>query len=475
MFLCTLVVPCYLYFYKPYLRSVLLGCHGDSRGSNTGVEKNVEMAFLVDNPLLAPAIQTDVKREEKSDRDSHRRLSMTSVMVLSRSSRANVISDEAKIIVKRRFFSMLLVSTVNFAVVSTLNFAYVITILNCNESVTTVVDIAMGLFKALWTNVVVVGAISWFDSHYNTGQRLSFVTITSILNNIVMPCIALSLASPNCFYNLLYSREDVSSTFRTEFLYTSDTFVVDGFDVVLTLPVNYESSLVYTPSFSYSYQCSSTILTSYVVIFLYSTLFALMSQPFIDRFRINATIVKETITQYFLTGTSNNNSEETSKSDVVIDRIPIKATYFILHQVTMGSVMLSFGCVFPFLSFILFITIIFQTKYVEYRIGKYVETTINSQTLPVDVKIQRINKLNDELRDMQYKFLLALWQIIPCLGPFYGIFIFDIIGDASSMKEAIFAPIVLFVLSIGVYLIPYVAGTNVNVGRVDMGVGRSDY
>ena len=466
LYLFTLVVPCYLYFYKSHLRSVLLECRGDSRVSNTGVEKNVEMAFVVENPLLAPAIQTDVKHEEKSDRDSRRRLSMTSVMVLSTGSGANVISDEAKIIVKRRFLSMLLVSTVNFAVVSTLNFAYVITILNCNESVTTVVDIAMGLFKALWTNVVVVGAISWFDVHYNTGQRLSFVTITSILNNIVMPCIALSLASPNCFYNLLYSREDVSSSFRTEFLYTSDTFVVDGFDVVLTLPVSYDSRLVYTPSFSYSYQCSSTILTSYVVIFLYSTLFALISQPIIDRFHKNAAIGKETITQYFITGTNNNN-EGSSKSGVVTDRIPINSTYFILHQVTMGSVMLSFGCVFPFLSFILFITIIFQTKYVEYRIGKYVETTIKSQALPEDVKIQRINRLNDQLRDMQYKFLLALWQIIPCLGPFYGIFIFDIIGDASSMKEAIFAPIVLFVLSIGVYLTPYVAGTNINAGRVD--------
>jgi hypothetical protein len=229
-----------------------------------------------------------------------------------------------------------------------------------------------------------------------------------------------------------------------------------------------------------------------VVIFLYSALLALISQPLIDRLHLNATIVQEKIiTQTaFITGASSSkgsskltsdgtlpqpvSEKTTAESDVVIDTVPINPTYFILHLVTMVSVMLSFGCVFPFLSFILFITIICQTKYAEYRIGQYVETTVRSQTMPVDVKIQRINKLNDALRDMQYKFLLSLWQIIPCLGPFYGIFIFDIIGDASSMKEAIFAPIVFFVVSICVYLIPYVAGTKVNVDRVDVGVGGRD-
>jgi uncharacterized membrane protein len=147
----------------------------------------------------------------------------------------------------------------------------------------------------------------------------------------------------------------------------------------------------------------------------------------------------------------------TAASEVVmmLDRTPINSTYFILHLVTMMAVMLSFGCMFPFLAFILFITIICQTKYVEYRIGQYIESVVQCPTLPLDAKKQRINKLNDELRDMQQKLLLSLWQIIPCLGPFYGIFVFDIIGDASSTKEAIFAPVLLFVVSVVIYIIPY--------------------
>ena len=73
-----------------------------------------------------------------------------------------------------------------------------------------------------------------------------------------------------------------------------------------------------------------------------------------------------------------------------------------------------------------------------------------------DDKIQRVRELNDELRDMQQKVIRSLWQVVPCLGPFYGIFVFDIIGDASSMmKHAIFAPVLLLVTGVVIYLMPY--------------------
>ena len=106
--------------------------------------------------------------------------------------------------------------------------------------------------------------------------------------------------------------------------------------------------------------------------------------------------------------------------------------------------MLSFGCVFPFLALILFLTIVGQTKYAEYRVGQYMESIATCPTLSVDEKIQRVNRLDEELRDIEQKFVRSLWQLVPCLGPFYGLFVFfDIIGDATSMKEAIFAPVVL--------------------------------
>ncbi len=117
--------------------------------------------------------------------------------------------------------------------------------------------------------------------------------------------------------------------------------------------------------------------------------------------------------------------------------------------------MLSFGCVFPFLSFVLFLTIIGQTKYTEYRIGQYIESIVTCDALHLEDKVQRVRQLNEELRDIQHKLIRSLWQLLPCLGPFYGIFVFDIIGDASSTKDAIFAPIILSFTTAIIYLTPY--------------------
>ena len=130
--------------------------------------------------------------------------------------------------------------------------------------------------------------------------------------------------------------------------------------------------------------------------------------------------------------------------------------------------MLSFGCVFPFLAFILFLTIIGQTKYAEYRVGQYLESVVSCPSLTNDDKIQRLRELNDELRDMQQKVIRSLWQVVPCLGPFYGIFVFDIIGDATSMKHALFAPVLLLVTGVVIYLIPYM---QVPISDVEAGSG----
>ena len=119
--------------------------------------------------------------------------------------------------------------------------------------------IGMGVFKAVWTNVVIVEVIRLFEVHYvksgsdSGGQRLSFLSFTSILNNIVIPCMSLSLASPDCFYNLLYSRGDVSSSYNIG--------LSIGFGYI-SEAIMFESKVMFTPPYTYSYQCSSAILTS---------------------------------------------------------------------------------------------------------------------------------------------------------------------------------------------------------------------
>lgn len=135
--------------------------------------------------------------------------------------------------------------------------------------------------------------------------------------------------------------------------------------------------------------------------------------------------------------------------------------------------MLSFGAVFPFLAFILFITAMGQTKYAEYRIGQYLESIVTCDTMHFDEKVQRVGQLNDELRDIQQIFIRSLWQVVPCIGPFYAIFVFDIIGDASSAREAIFAPLILLFTGVAIYLTPLYYPHGVNDETSNNGSSRS--
>ncbi len=275
LYLCTIVVPSY--YYRSYLRRVLLLQQGDNARS---------------------IINGSGDRQTKKERH----VSMISVMTLIL--KTNDTAKETIEIVRKRFISMILISVVNLIFVGTLNIVYVLNIERYNSALVTLVNIGMGVFKAVWTNMVIVEVIGLFEVHYiksvsnkMDGQRLSFLSFTSILNNIVIPCIALSIESPNCFFNLIYSRVDVKSSYSE-----NKRLSIYAFFTI----IRYDSEVTFTPPYTYSYQCSSTILTTYVVIFLYSALFGLMSQLLRD-------IINENLYHSSLLGSSKRNTNSSNK------------------------------------------------------------------------------------------------------------------------------------------------------------------
>jgi hypothetical protein len=272
------------------------------------------------NNVAAEVIDTDgINRRERG-------ISMVPAITLShKSSGTSIIGKETVGMVRKRFVSMLIISTLNLIVVGTLNFTYVLVILSYNGTVVTLVDIGMGVFKAVWTNVVIVEAMRLLDAHYikSNKRELSFLSFTSILNNIVIPCMALTLASPDCFYNMIYSRDDVVSSYSLNtwvYLDADNNFIYAAISAV-NVTINYETEMTFTPPYAYSYQCSSAILTSYVVIFLYSALFGLLSQPLADRVKDDLTVAQDKlVTQSFLSSKGSGSAKVTS---TIPDEMPV--------------------------------------------------------------------------------------------------------------------------------------------------------
>jgi Leucine-rich repeat (LRR) protein len=84
--------------------------------------------------------------------------------------------------------------------------------------------------------------------------------------NIVAPCIATAIYDVNCFYNLTFEKPPIVevSYFITTF---RDYFTLNS--TAIQLPYFSEKSSSYQPLFTYSYQCSSILLTNYVFVFVF--------------------------------------------------------------------------------------------------------------------------------------------------------------------------------------------------------------
>jgi hypothetical protein len=87
-----------------------------------------------------------------------------------------------------------------------------------------------------------------------------------LLNNIVAPCIAIALISPECFFYVYNAASPVTTT-----------YTVPGCEIsALGLTCNgspLTMTTTYTLPFTYSYQCSSALLSSFADVFVYRYLF----------------------------------------------------------------------------------------------------------------------------------------------------------------------------------------------------------
>jgi hypothetical protein len=158
------------------------------------------------------------------------------------------------------------------------------------------------------------------------------------------------------------------------------------------------------------------------------------------------------------------NSDDKSEG-IIIDEVYMTKT--IISLVGSISVLVTFGVMQPVLGFVTYLAIVFQTMYREYRVEQYVSELLKSASnaSSVDEEVSATSSLSTESRQalialdesvkgLGQTFARSTWQLLLFLGPFYGFFVFDIIGDDKGFEEAIWAPITLVVLCLSMYVIP---------------------
>jgi hypothetical protein len=170
----------------------------------------------------------------------------------------------------------------NLVLVTLVNVAYVVAYLKGNKTETIISEMALSIFKVMWNNFAVNIMLDYAHKKFLadvTVDGVQVLTYATIFRNLVIfgnmvtfPCIAFSLVSPQCFYNLFIPPHATTSSYDFDQCveYDPTTITADTFNWDCIEYKTVTRTISYVPSFSYSYECSSGLITAFSPVYMFT-------------------------------------------------------------------------------------------------------------------------------------------------------------------------------------------------------------
>jgi Leucine-rich repeat (LRR) protein len=315
---------------------------------------------------------------------------------------------------------------------------------------------------------------------YSYSQKeVSFIMITVLFNNIILPILAIFIVSPDCFYYSLFAAPTIDSSYS----YT----VCDKFSIVLDLcytDVTLSEGSSYQPPFIYVYECASALIINYTSVFIImytyegflSPLLKIMLKVLTDRLFFD---FAQTHKKNKDEGNGNNNFTSAKKRSSLrnlLQKSSIQYRFLVsilpdnLKELTPEKpkdrkvnlfdknrlavklnsalvIMMSFGTLFPPLALMICTTIITVTYYEETVLGRLL---YESEKLGYTWYKKQLEKDCYGIADsLKY----TLWSLVPVSSVLYAYIIFDTWGDQTGWKSALVPTILMAVIPIVVLII----------------------
>ena len=299
---------------------------------------------------------------------------------------------------------------------------------------------------------------------YSETHSVFLQVFVAQLNNIVIPCLVVAVISPNCFYNLFVAAPDVDSEYSYEYC---DLFTPTG-SCVLYSPKFTSTS--YNPPFTYSYQCSSSLITYYapafVLLCLVSSFVTPVAQLLLYRLHRSATpdttwfrlldLVLPAIFKPLPEEADSRAEQQTGRStlNILTDnhsnyRIYFPANRVLLQVFTYLGMLLTFGAMFPPLAFALAVTIFIVMYFARLKAGWFIYNAAAAE------RYRYIRIVMRECQGVGSSAVLtsAMWMLVTISCGFYTLFLFDTLGDAVGFHHAYWLLIVVPLLSPVMYAV----------------------
>jgi hypothetical protein len=314
--------------------------------------------------------------------------------------------------------------------------------------------------------------------------QLILEIIFGLLINIIAPCIATAIYDINCFYNIVFDKSPrVTSAFNQGGCFYRAT---NGTSTCIKVYNAYASS--YQPLFSYSYQCSSILLTNYIFVFVFMILSDQFVKPTVKwavvKWKAKRDMLKQQTVAVHplkiateepiedavddknvsiedpqaLPDKEEEGKEEIEKSMLAKSKLiilPVKETSFLVIFLNYFAILLTFGLMFPPLGlFILLYLVAFVTSYLNSFQKFFVDTAAEIAqskeeiTAASNLLLQAIVKLSEKKFHCCLKLLVVIihYIIIPFTLFFIHYFLFDMLGDEVGWEIAMIVTVLTFVI-----------------------------
>lgn len=378
----------------------------------------------------------------------------------------------------REFFIIMVFSIVSVSIVAIVNYGYVRAIYEQYTSQEMVlISVAMSMFKLVWSVVVVMGPLRWkieetFVMRFSE-QSLMWI---SVINNVIVPYGVEIIASPDCFHYLFSSSPSITTVFL-DIVCESSLLCTDKdgeiCKTIIACPVLPEvlvsklyTSVVVSPPFVYSFECSSAVLSGFayifairyaVNIFLTPMLFFILKWLIVknpNRFSILTSMVSPLWRPIvFFDGDGGVDKEICNKineqitsqlaknGDIEAQRL---RQIIVVRAVLDTAILLAFGLLFPPLGIIVAFSMMKDLVNMRSSIGRLVDLQVNSNSVIVRENIKSfLDKFQKEMIGWNDMVMAQITSILVVIAYILASCLFDTLGSEVGALRALWIFVVM--------------------------------
>jgi hypothetical protein len=334
---------------------------------------------------------------------------------------------------------------------------YVYAVMNGTSVYKTLAQLALSAFRLVWSTYgsqyLLRGvqsrlAKSEEDLWRMKGARaFALQLLVQLLNAVVIPCVVVLAISPDCFHYALVSATEVTSH------YYYDDCQVYGSNFGCLVPDYRLAATTFSPPFTYSYECSASLITFYAPAFVYTGLFVSFLTPLIDfgRRYLFVCVPRESRWFWIVDAAVPKILRPVNARTVQYDKLHdpqrpyFDGNFLLLVTVSYLGLLLTFGFVFPPLAFVLLLAM-YSTVYLSrLHVGRFLSDAVADSLHHYSALIEK------ECVGISWRFLRCVRVVVAVMTAFYALFVFDAIGDAHGAKDSFLIVIAVFAVPLALW------------------------